>query len=90
MDHFAVVSFHGGGDAHVGREPLADRGPALRQPPLAQPEADGVQHMIGQDRDEQMTVHPALLLMINGTQPQLRLHAPEGFFDIGEHAEDVE
>ena len=49
VDHFAVVSFHGGGDAHECREPLADRGPALRYSPLAQLEANGVQHMIGQD-----------------------------------------
>jgi len=38
--HFTVVSFHGGGDAHVGRESLAVRGPTLRHPPLAQLEAN--------------------------------------------------
>jgi hypothetical protein len=62
----------------------------LRYSPLAQLEANGVQHMIGQDSDEQVSVHPSFLLMINGMQPQLRLHAPEGLFNVGEHAEDVE
>ena len=68
MDHFAVVSFHGGCDAHMCGESLADRGPALRHPPLAQLEANGVQYMIGQDRDEQMTVRSALLLMVNSPE----------------------
>ena len=90
MDDLAVIPFHGRGDAHMHRQSFPDHRPAIGNPLLPELEANGMEHMVGQDRDKEMPVCPVLVLMINGAQSQVRFHASEGIFDVGEHAEDVE
>ena len=65
VDRFAILSFYGGGNTFVRGKLLPDRAPTVGDPLLSQFEADGVQYMVSQDGNEQMTIRPVFLLMIN-------------------------
>ena len=70
VDYFTVISLYGGGDPSVSDKLFPDRGPAVCDSVLSQFEADGVQYMVSEDSNEQMTIRPVFLLMINGSQSQ--------------------
>ena len=65
VDHFAVIVFYGSGNAFVSGEFLTDRGPTVCDPLFSQFETDGVQYMVSQNGDEEMTIPPMFILMIN-------------------------
>ena len=46
VNHFAVISFYGGGNTHVSGKSLPDRVPAESDPLFSQFETDGVQYMV--------------------------------------------
>ena len=65
MDYFAVISLYGCGNPSVSGKLIPDRGPTVCDSVLSQFEADGVQYMVSEDSNEQMTIRPVFLLMIN-------------------------
>ena len=89
MNHFSVVTLQGGGDADVAGQDFPNGCPLIGDSPSLELDANGMADMIGQNRDEQMTVASMFPLMIDRAQTQLGLHAPESRFNVREHGEDV-
>ena len=65
---------------------VAERCPAVvRLGLLAQLMPDELDHLVGQDSDEEVALRALVLLVKDGAQPQLRLQGPEDGVHVGKH-----
>ena len=74
----------GGGDALLAFEDAAQRGPTGVFAVRAQPGANDLHELVGDDGDEQVAVGPPRLAMVDRTQAELGLQRAEDGLDIGE------
>ena len=79
-----VGAAEGGGDALLAFEDAAQRGPTGVFTVGAQPGADNLHELIGDDGDEQVAVGPSRFLVVDGTQAELGLERAEDSLDVGE------
>jgi hypothetical protein len=56
VNHFTVIPFHSGSDAHMVGQSFPDSRPTIVDALGSQADANAVQNMIRQDRYEQMAV----------------------------------
>ena len=74
------------GDGHplMGTEDVADGAPAAMIALLAQAELDGVEQVISQDADEDMSIDPPLKLVEHRPQPQIAFQGLDRLLHAGQ------
>ena len=81
----AVVAVEHDGDPLLAGELVAQALPTEVNVLGLEPDAQAVDQVVGQHRDEQMAVDPGALVVVDGTQAQLRFQRAEHRLQIGEH-----
>ncbi len=85
MQPAAIGSGEGGGDAREGAQGVADRRPAGCHTRLRHPGAEDLDRLVGDHRDEEMSIGAPLLVMIDGSETELGLEGAKDGFHIREH-----
>ena len=80
----SVRTSKGGGDALLAFEDAAQRGPTGVLAVRAQPGADDLRELVGDDGDEQVAVGPPRLAVVDGAQSELGLERAEDGLHVSE------
>ncbi len=78
-------SGEGGGDAREGAQSVADRRPAGCHTRLRHPGAEDLDGLVGDHRDEEMSIGPAFLVVVDRSETELGLEGAKDGFHIREH-----
>ena len=81
----AIGAGEGGGDAREGAQGVADCRPTCGHTGLGHARPEDLDRLIGDDGDEEMSIGPAFLVVVDGSETELGLERAEDGFHIREH-----
>ncbi len=85
MDPATIGAGEGGGDAREGPQDVADRHPACGHTGLGHACSEDLDRLVGDDGDEEMSIGPAFLVVVDRSETELGLERAEDGFHIREH-----
>ena len=81
----AILSAEGGGDTVLALEDTTQSGPTGVLSVFGEAPADGLDQLVGDDGDEEVTVGAVLDFVEDGAEAEFGLERAEHGFEIGEH-----